>query len=486
MALKKRHFWNLFSGEIDLTSGNLFGKMVVFTIPVILTSLLQLFYTSADQIVVANWGGGMNSMNAVATNGPLINLIVTLFVGVSVGANVVVADAKGKGDQAKAERALHSAMLFSVIGGIVVGLIGFLMAHQFLVWMSASDEFIDLATVYLQYYFLGMPFLMIFNFGSAVLRAMGDSKRPLWALTGCGVLNIALNLFFVIVLKMDVAGVAIATVISEALEAFLIVVFLIHNKNGYARFHFSELRFSREETLEILQNGIPAGLQSFIFSISNVAIQAETNKFGAVSTAGNAASNTIEGYLYAVLNAFSVAVVAITAQNYGAHNKDNLRKIMRYAVISVVVLGLLLGGLLSFFGEPLLKLFITDKSVDQDVDKYNEALAIGESRLTLMCLTYFTCGIMDSYSAYIRGLHHSIAPTLITLFGACLLRLLFIFTLFDHVEFFHTNIWLYATYPISWTVTDVAYFFFARHYRKKALEKIDEAEKQSLAPASAK
>lgn len=473
-------FKRLFHGEVDLTTGNLFGKFLLFTVPIVLLSLLQLLYTSADLLTVDFFGGGYNSFIAVSSNGSLINLIIGLFVGVSVGANVVLARAKGKGDVGKAERTLHSAMALSVILGIPIAIIGYFISPLLLGLMDTPDAVLPLASSYLQLYFIGLPFLMIFNFGSALLRAMGDSKRPLYALIICGLINVGLNLLFVIVFKMDVQGVGLATVICEFLEAVLTILFLRFNKMGYVRLSFKKLlHFNPEETKEVLANGLPAGMQSFVFSVSNVFIQTSVNGFGTAAMAGNSASTQAEGYIYTVLNGFSVALVAIVAQNYGAGKKENLRKILWYSMATVTVVGLLIGGIFTLSRNSLIGLFINEDAVDSSAE-YASAMEFGRERLTLICMTYFLDGLMDSESAYCRGLGHSVTPTLVTLVGCCILRIIFIETLFRFVPFFHTLPWIWASWPISWAITDLAYFIFIPKYKKQAFGEIDSRSFRSL------
>lgn len=467
----------LFQSEMDLTSGNLLTNIWLYTLPLLLTSLLQLLYTSADLVVVANFGGGRESMSAVGANGSLINLIVTFFLGLSVGLNVVLANAKGAKDKEKASKCLHSGMLLSVIGGVIVGVFGFFSARSLLEIMHTPVEYIDRSEIYLKWYFAAIPFVMIFNFGSAALRAMGDSKRPFYSLLGCGLLNVILNLLLVIVFHLDVKGVAIATFISEGVEAGLIVLFLVLNKKGFVCLSFKEIRFNREETFEMLRIGIPAGFQSLVFSISNVAIQAEANSFGANVINGNTASNNIEGYLYALLNSFSVAVTAVVAQNFGAGKKENIRKTFKIAIFSVVALGLVVGGILALLRKPLLDIFLLGGGAgEQSAESYAESFKTGSERCLLMCLTYFTCGVMDSCSAYLLGLKYSILPTLVSFVGACLLRLAFIFIVFRNFPYFHTVLWLYASYPLTWLTTDIIYFLIIPHFEKRAFSKIKEEE----------
>jgi len=462
---KKRSGWQ---DEIDLTGGHLFKKMLLFTIPVIISNLLQLVYTSADLLVVDYFGGGAFSMAAVGDNGSLISLIVNTFIGVSVGANVVVASAKGSKEKDKASKALHSSMIVAVILGIFVACFGYRLAPVFLSLMHTPAEIIGLASVYLRIYFLGVPFILIFNFGAAILRAMGDSKRPLLALVVCGLINVGLNLLFVIVFKTDVWGVAVATVISEGLEALLIIYFLIHHKKGFVSMDIKSLRFDGAVGGEVLKNGLPAGLEFLVFSISNVFIQAQANKFNAFAVSGNTASDNIEGYIFVILEAFAVAVGSVVSQNYGAGNKKNLRKSLLYAFLSITILGLLLGGFAAIFRVNLIGLFIQGSDAGSQ-----EALKVGTERLVLMGLSYWACAMMDVFSSYLRGIKRPLPPTVVTIICACGLRLVWVYVLYKSIPAMQTLLWLYAAYPFTWAIADLTYLVILPRFNKKADQEID-------------
>lgn len=472
--MEKKKFFAHFSEEMDLTTGNMFLKLLAYTFPMILLSLFQLLYTSMDLIVVSNYGGGYTSMEAVGANNSLINLIIGLFVGVSVGINVVVARSVGTKNKEKAHKAIQTAMLLALGFGIAIGAFGFFASGALLKAMSTPDSILPKAEKYLQIYFLALPFLMIFNFGSAILRAMGDSKRPLYALIVSGVLNICLNFFFVLVTHLDVEGVALGTLVSEAVSALMVVYFLAHNKKAFAYLNLKEWRFYWPEGKEILKNGIPAGLQSLVFSISNVFIQSEVNKFGDIAVAGNTAASTIEGYIYIILDSFAVALVAFLAQNYGANKKENIHKIVLYSMLLVTGLGLALGGIAYWARVPLLKLFITDRAVTSQED-YALAIQMGERRLYIIGLTYFLDGLMDTSSSICRGLGHMSTPTIITFLACCVTRVVFILTAFQWVESLHTLEWLWASWPLSWVLAIASYWCFIPHYLKETDRKIEAA-----------
>jgi putative MATE family efflux protein len=493
----KRKISNPWKGEIDLTTGNLFKKMILFTTPIVLLSVVQLLYSSMDQYVVSNFGGGSRSFDAIGSNNALINLIIGLFVGISVGANVVVARARGARDAEKAHRAIETAMVLSLISGIFVAALGYFIAPFLLEVMKTPDSYIKMSVVYLRWYFLGIPFLMIFNFGAACLRAMGDSKRPLYALLGCAALNVALNFLFVVGFNMksngdDVSAVGMTTVISQAVEAVLTIIFLAKAKGSFAHFSFKDAKLYPAETKEILKHGIPAGLQSFVFSFSNVFIQASVNSFSIpgvlseeVAVAGNSASIQIEGYIWIVMNGFSTAVVAIVAQNYGAGNKDNIKKALWMSLLSSTVLGLTLGGLAVILYRPLLGIFLPQNGFDSQAD-WEQAIEVGRQRLLLIGLTYFLDGWMDNTSAFCRGLGHPNTPTVITFLAVTLFRIIFITTAWTYVEFFHTLSWLWSTWPISWVLAVASYYCFVPGYIKKAFAEIDSRQKTPEVVVSAK
>jgi len=473
-GMKALEIWK---GEVDLTSGNLFWKIILFALPVMISSLLQLLYTTADLFVVSNFGGGTYPMAGVGNNGSLINLMVNTFVAVSVGANVVVARYKGERNKESAIKAMNAGMLVAVILGLLVGIGGYFLAETVLVAMGTKPEILPYAVAYLKIYFIGLPFLMVFNFGSAILRALGDSKRPLLALFICGLINIGLNFLFVLGFRMNsgtlsVEAVAWTTVISEALEAGLTMVFLLDKHYGFVRMSLRHFVFDGKSLWEVLRNGVPAGIETLIFSISNVVIQAAANKYLTPSAvAGNTASDNLEGYIFCVLEAFAVALASVSAQNLGANKKENLRKTLLYSFSIITVLGLLLGGIAAIWRGPLIGILIKDSPSNNFV--YQEALDTGASRLLMMGLTYVFCAMMDGYSGYLRGLGHWLAPTIVTFVCACLFRLFYVFVLVDHIPAMQNVLWLYAAYPFCWVLAAVIYTAILPSFQKKAYAAID-------------
>ena len=422
--------------EIDMCSGSILKKMLLFTIPLMCSSILQLLFNAADIIVVGQYAGD-NSLAAVGSTTSLINLLTNLFLGLSVGGNVMAAHFYGAKQDKDLEETVHTAVLLSLFLTIV----GFLFAERILTWMDTPAEVLPLAAVYLRIYFLGMPAMMAYNFGSAILRAIGDTKRPLYYLSFAGVINVLLNLLFVIVFHMDVAGVATATAISQCLSAVLVIRCLM-KEEGAIRLNLRKLRIHPDKFFKILQVGIPAGFQGVVFSLSNVVIQASVNSFGATVVAGNSAALNIEGFVYMAMNAFHQAAISFTSQNMGAAKYERINRIVFTAEACGVVVGLVFGNLVVFFGYPLLGLYTASA----------EVAAAGMFRLKIICGVYALCGMMDVMVGILRGMGYAIMPMIVSLIGACGLRLLWIFTFF-RMEQFHTPTSLYMTYPVSWTLT---------------------------------
>jgi putative MATE family efflux protein len=463
-------------GDLDLTTGNLFWKIIVFALPIILASLIQLLYTSVDLICVQYFGGGNYSMAAVGGNGSLINLVVNTFVGVSVGANVVAAIYKGAHDQKSAERALSSSLILALGLGVGVAIIGYFGAETFLRWMNTPEEILGLAATYLKIYFLGVPFLIFYNFGAAILRGCGDSMRPLVALIICGAVNVGLNFLFILGFGMrsngaDVTAVALATLISEFLECLFLLYFLTDKKNAFLKIQWKEFRFYKKEAWQVLRNGIPAGAEVLTFSITNVVIQGAANTFGSSTLAGSTASDNIEGYLYAVLEAFAVIICSVVAQNYGANKKENLKKAILYSLGIIAGFGIVLGLVAYLLRYPLIGIFV-QPSANLDFD-YAAAMAAGADRLAVMGTFAFFCSMMDCFSGFLQGTKHPIVPTLVTLACALLFRLLYVFVFFERIPWLHNIPALYAAYPISWALSCLVYGLLLPHYYKKASKDIE-------------
>ena len=435
--------------QAPLISGILF-----YTIPIILTSVLQLLFNAADLVIVGRFCGSI-SVAAVGATGAITNLIVNLFMGLSIGAGVTVAHAIGSREEEATHRTVHTALPVALVSGIVISIIGVFLAPTFLTLMGTPENVLPLSSVYMRIYFSGMVFTMVYNFCASILRAAGDTKSPLIFLTIAGVINVALNVVFVTALHMNVAGVALATIISQAFSAVMVVVTLMRRSDA-CKLELKKLRFYRPQLVKMVRIGLPAGIQSSLFSISNVLIQSSINSFGDVFMSGNAAAGNIEGFVYVSINAFSQTAVNYVGQNVGARQYRRVGKIVTICLASVSVVGLAQGVSAYLFGESLLSIYITDSP---------EAIAYGMIRLTCISLPYFLCGLMDVSTGALRGLGASISPMVISVLGICGLRILWIYTIFQ-IPQFHTPQCLYLSYAISWTITfAVQIATFLKNYR---------------------
>lgn len=430
------------SYEMDMCNGPLFGKIVAFAVPLILSGILQLLFNAADIIVVGRFAGS-ESLAAVGSTSSLINLLVNIFIGLSVGANVLVAQFYGAQRRKDLEETVHTAMLLAVFGGVFLIVVGVLLADPLLEMMGTPDDVLPLAALYMKIYFVGMPVTLLYNFGSAVLRAVGDTKRPLYFLLTAGIINVVLNLIFVIAFSMGVAGVALATVISQCVSAALIVQCLVRSDAPY-RLRKDRLKMTKDKLMLIAKIGLPAGLQGAIFSISNVLIQSSVNSFGSIAMAGNTASANIEGFVYTSMNAVYQTALSFTSQNFGAKKFDRMTKILLYCLGFVVLVGIVMGDGAVLFGRQLLGIYSSDPEVIQ----------YGMNRLRLISGPYFLCGIMDVMVGGLRGVGYSVIPMLVSLTGACAFRVLWIFTVFAADRTLKT---LYLSYPVSWTITFTAH-----------------------------
>lgn len=438
--------------EIDMCNGPLLSKILIFALPLMLSGILQLLFNAADIVVVGRFAGS-HSLAAVGATSSLINLLVNVFIGLSVGANVLVARYFGAGQEKELSDMVHTAILTSIVSGVFLVFAGIFLAKPALLLMSTPEDVISHATLYMQIYFCGMPAMMLYNFGSAILRAVGDTKRPLYYLTIAGAVNVILNLFFVIVFSMGVSGVALATVISQMISAGLVVRCLIRSEGAY-RLDLRQLRIEKEKLIKMIQIGLPAGLQGALFSISNVLIQSSVNSFGSVAMAGNTAASNIEGFVYTSMNAFHQTAISFTGQNYGARNVKRIGRILVYCLVLVIIVGLVMGNAAYLFSGELLKLYSDDASV----------IEFGELRMSIICTFYCLCGMMDVMVGSLRGMGYSIMPMLVSLTGACLFRIVWIYTIFQEI---HTLECLYWSYPISWALTFAVHFIcFVFAYRK--------------------
>lgn len=444
--------------EIDMCNGPILKKMLVFALPLMLSSILQLLFNAADIVVVGRFAGD-DSLAAVGSTSSLINLLTNLFIGLSVGSNVLVARYFGAKKEDELRETVHTAMTLSLIGGAVLTVIGIAGAPFILEWMQSPPEVIKLSIIYLRVYFAGIIATMIYNFGSSILRAIGDTKRPLYYLTIAGVINVVLNLIFVIVFHWGVFGVGIATVISQVVSATLVVRCLLREQGGI-RLDLKRLGINRGKLLQIMQIGLPAGFQGMLFSLSNVVIQSSVNSFGATIVAGNSAAQNLEGFVYVGMNAFYQAAISFMGQNVGAGKYSRVNKILYSAEICVISVGFALSMAVRLYATPLLSLYTDSPAV----------IEAGTVRLGVICATYFLCGMMDVMVGALRGLGYSIAPMIVSLLGACAFRLLWIATVFQ-IDRFHTIETVYTSYPISWIITFLAHlvtFIIVRNRLKRS------------------
>lgn len=440
------------SYEIDMVNGPILGKILVYSIPLMLSGILQLLFNAADVIVVGRYAGSQ-SLAAVGSTSALINLLVNVFIGLSVGVNVMVARYYGARRETAVNETIHTAVALSLVSGLFLVVIGLLLARPLLELMGTPDDVLGKAALYMRIYFAGMPVTMLYNFGAAVLRAVGDTRRPLYFLTFAGIVNVVLNLFFVIALNMDVAGVALATVISQCISAGLVVRCLMKSE-GCLKLHIKKLRIRRLLLIKIMRIGLPAGLQGAVFSVSNVLIQSSVNSFGFVVMAGNTASSNIEGFIYNAMNAVYQTNLSFTSQNFGAKKYGRINKIMVTCIAVVAAVGISLGMAAFAAGDFLLGIYSSDA----------EVLKYGMIRLSIIGTTYFLCGIMDTMVGSIRGIGYSVMPMLVSLTGACGLRILWIFTIF---QWHRTLMTLYISYPVTWIVTAAAHFICFMIVRKR-------------------
>ncbi len=444
------------SYEMDMCNGPLLGKILLFSIPLMLSGILQLLFNAADIIVVGRYVGS-SALAAVGSTSSLINLLINVFVGMSVGVNVLTAQYYGAKNEKDISETVHTAILTSLISGLFLVFLGIGLAKPLLHLMGTPEDVISQSVLYMRIYFLGMPVLMLYNFGAAILRAIGDTRRPLYFLFAAGIVNVAMNLFFVIVMKMGVEGVAYATVISEHISAFLIIRSLMHAP-GPLKLKLSELRITKKKLKNIVKIGLPAGMQGAIFSISNVLIQSSINSFGSVAMAGNTASANIEGFVYTAMNAVYQTNLSFTSQNLGGQKYSRLNRILFICLGVVTAVGLILGLAVVGAGRFLLGIYSSDPQV----------LDYGMRRLMIICGPYFLCGIMDCMVGSLRGMGYSIVPMFVSLTGACGLRILWIFTIFAVNRSLDI---LYLSYPVSWAVTAgahmVTYWKIRRRYPKE-------------------
>jgi len=444
--------------KTSITEGPLTPRIIKFIIPLMLTGILQLLYNAADSIIVGHWDGA-EALAAVSSVGALINLLLNLFMGLAVGTAVSVAHDFGAKDFEGVKKTVHTSYLIAIVGGVVFGIIGMVFSRTFLVWMGSPEDVLPLSTLYLMIYFAGTPANMVYNFGASVLRSVGDTKRPLIFLTLSGLVNVLLNVVFVVGLRIGVAGVALATVISQVMSAVMIVIYQMR-QTDCTKLSLRELKIHTDKLKKIVKVGLPAGFQGTVFSISNVVIQSSVNSFGSAVMAANGAAGSLEGFTYTAMNSVYQAALTFVGQNVGARRYERINRVIFTCLAIVTVIGLVLGIGSYIFAEPLLGLYIPDNP---------NAIPFGVTRLLYVAVPYFLCGCMEVMVGGQRGMGMSITPMITSLLGSCAFRILWINTVFAAN---HTLILLYISYPISWFITfavhTVFYFRKLRSVKKNA------------------
>ena len=462
LMIPEKKVYQMKNRNRSMLSGPLVWNIILYTIPIILTSVLQLLFNAADLVIVGQYCGSL-SVAAVGATTYLTNLLVNFFVGLSVGAGVSVAHGIGGGQEEEVHRTIHTALPMALVSGAVLTVIGVAFSEQFLRLMDTPASVLPLSAIYMKICFGGVTFTVVYNFCAAILRAAGDTRSPLIFLTFAGILNVLMNLFFVWVWNMNVAGVALATTLSQGISAALVVIALMRRQDA-CRLELKKMRFYADQIKKIIRIGLPAGTQSALFSISNVLVQSSVNSFGEIFVSGNAAATNMEGFLFASLNSFHQTAVNFVGQNAGAHQYDRVKKILWICLLSVCITGFAVSGVAVGFGPQLLGIYITDSA---------EAIGYGMLRLTNVASLYFLCGMMDVTTGALRGLGASVVPMVICMLGACGFRIVWIATAF---RAWPTPECLFACYPMSWIVTlscqMIAFFVvYKRHAQSVAILK---------------
>ncbi len=440
-----------------MLSGSLLDKIVIFALPLAISSILQQLFNAADLAVVGRFASS-EAMAAVGSNSSVIGLLISFFIGLSVGANALIAMEIGRGRNDQIKETVHTVIAVSLIAGIALVFIGFFISKPILILMGAPQNVMSLAIVYLRIYFLGMPAVMIYNYGSAILRSKGDSKRPLYAMMIAGVINILLNLLFVVVFHLHVIGVALATVLSNMFSAGLVLSFLMTEEEPF-RLEFKKLSIKKKYLIRMMKIGLPAGLQGAVFSLSNVVIQSAVNSFGADAIAGSTAATNFDFISYCAMSAFAQSAVTFTSQNYGACNFDRCKKVFRICMLCGIGVSATVVFLLVTFRYQAIQLFTTDQAVTEFAMK----------RIMTAFVLHFLIGSYEISGGALRGMNHSLAPAVISIFGTCVFRLIYVFT---YIPSHHTFEALFRVYPISWVITGTVTLSVYFIVRNKEFRKI--------------
>ena len=452
----------------DFTNGRLFFPMLLFTLPIMASSILQMLYNAADKAVVGQFSGDANAIGAIGSTGSLTSLFVALAIGLSVGAGVVIAQRFGAHEERELSRAVHTVFIVGAVAGFVVGLLGVLLSPTVLTWMGTKQDLFDSAVLYMRIVFCGMPVKILYNFGASVLRSVGNSKTPLIILMFAGILNVGLNLVFVVFFHMTVDGVAYATVISECVSA-VAVWFVISRRRDGVRFRFRSLCVDRRVLFDVIRIGVPSGLQSAVFSISNVLIHSAVNTFPTTTVSGNAVGGSMEDFTYVTMNSFYQTVLTVTGQNVGAKRPERIRRALVYGLIQVTVAGLLMSYGCILFADGILSLFIDGSLAEAPL-----ILAAAKERNSIILSTYVLCGIMEVLTGHLRGKGYSLSPMICAFIFSCFLRVAWITFVFPYLT--HTLFALFICYPLSWICTNICYvvlIFISIHKEKKAAKALE-------------
>ena len=451
------------SKQSSFTEGRLFLPILFFTLPIIATGVLQLLYNMADQIVVGQFSGDPNALGAVGSTSALNSLFVNIFMGITAGSSVVIAQHLGAKRDGEVEKAVHTSIAFGCLIGIALGALAFFLARPLLVLLDTKAELLDAATLYVRIIALGLPFSSVYNFGAAVLRSAGDSKTPLAILSLTGVLNVLFNLLFVVAFHMSVAGVALATVLAQVASAVW-VLWVLARRDAVYRLSFRRLRIEGSTLGRILRIGIPSAVQSSLFSISSMIIQSAVNTFPTSAVSGFAVGNTVESFTYVAMNSYYQTAVTFAGQNYGARKKERLRRVLGYSLLQVTLVGLLLGWLQILFATEFSSLFI-----DTSLPEASLIVAASVEKCEAILSFYFLCGIMDVMSGYLRGVGRSVVPMICCVIGVCGFRSVWVLWVFPHLE--QTALSLFVAYPLSWLAVVLMHsvtIFFANRRIKQA------------------
>ena len=443
---------------MNMCEGPLFGKMIIFTFPLMCSGILQLLFNAADTIVVGRYAG-KEALAAVGSTSSLINLLVNMFMGLSVGANILISRYYGAKKEEEIRETVHTSITVAAVAGIFLAVLGNIFAKPLLILMGSPEDVVDLAAIYVKIYFAGMPMTLVYNYGAAILRAIGDTKRPLYYLSAAGVVNVILNLIFVIGFDMSVAGVALATVAAQCVSAVLLIRCMC-KMEGSCRLELKKLGINKEKAWLLLRHGLPAGLQGSVFSFSNVLIQSSINSFGSIAMAGSSAAANIEGFVYVAMNSFQQTALCFTSQNLGGGKYERIPKVLRNSLLMVAFVGLVMGGGCYMFGIKLLGIYSSESAV----------ISYGLVRLKWIGRLYFLCGLMDVMVGMLRGLGYAVVPMCVSIIGACGFRIVWIATIFAK---FHSLDVLYSSYAISWILTGgthlICFIFVWRKLKKKLM-----------------